>query len=153
MEIRVATQNDIEALCPLLTEFFAYNANLQPMYCNADIESGEYPKTIIESDDADFLIAEENGVAIGFIHINQAKTLPYNSIVPHIYAEIMAFMVTAPFRKQGIGHALIEVAKKWSVERHLDYVELISLVNAKEANQFYDKQGFVTMSHIRRYGL
>jgi len=153
MKIRVATQNDIAALCPLLTEFFAYNANLQPVYCNADIESGEYPKAIIESDDADFLIAEENGVVIGFIHINQAKTPPYGSIVPYNYAEIMAFMVTASFRQQGIGHTLIEAAKKWSVERKLDYIELISLVNAKEANQFYDKQGFVAMSHIRRYSL
>jgi len=32
MKIKVATQNDIDALCPLLTEFFAYNANLKPMY-------------------------------------------------------------------------------------------------------------------------
>jgi len=153
MKIRAATQNDIEALSSLLTEFFAYNANLEPMYCNANIESGEYPKTIIESDDADFLIAEENGIVLGFIHINQAKTPPYDSIVPHNYAEIMAFMVTASFRQQGIGDKLIEAAKKWSVERNLDYIELTSLANAKEATGFYDKQGFVAMSHIRRYGL
>jgi len=53
MEIRIATLSDIEALCPLLTEFFAYNARLQPAYCVAANERGEYPKTIIESDNSD----------------------------------------------------------------------------------------------------
>jgi len=152
MEIRLATLNDIEELCPILTEFFAYNAELQPMYCNASIESGEYPKNMIESDSADFLIAVENDVIIGFIHINQTKTPPYASVVPHNYAEIMAFMVTAPRRGQGIGSKLTEAAKQWSNARNLDYIEAISLVNA-EANGFYDNENFVTMSYIRRYTL
>jgi len=67
IEIRLAIMNDIEALCPILTEFFAYNAELQPTYCTAAIEGGEYPKSIIESDNSDFLIAIENDVIVGFI--------------------------------------------------------------------------------------
>jgi ribosomal protein S18 acetylase RimI-like enzyme len=153
MEIRIATLNDIEALCPLLTEFFAYNADLQPMYCHADIESGEYPKNMIESDNSDFLIAVENDTVLGFIHINQMKTPPYGSIVPHNYAEIMAFMVTTSHRKRGIGSKMIEAAKQWSKDRNLDYIELISLANAKEAINFYDNKDIVTVSHIRRYTL
>jgi len=150
MEIRIATANDIEALCPILTEFFAYNARLQPMYCNAAIESGEYPKSIIESDKSDFLIAVDNNSVVGFIHINQMETPPYDAITPHKYAEIMAFMVTAASREKGIGSELVNFAKGWSTERNLDYIELFSLVNANEANNFYDKNDFVTVSHIRR---
>ena len=153
MEVRLATMNDIDALCPLLTEFFAHNARLQPMYCIADNETGVYPKTIIESDNSDFLIAVDNEIIIGFIHINQMKTPPYGSIVSHEFAEIMAFMVTASHRKQGIGGMLIEAAKQWSKERNLNYIELISLINAEEANSFYDKKDFTTVSHIRRYPL
>jgi GNAT superfamily N-acetyltransferase len=153
MEIRVATLNDIEALCPLLTEFFAYNADLQPIYCHADIEGGEYPKNMIESDDSDFLIAVDNDTFVGFIHINQMKTPPYGSIVPHNYAEIMAFMVTASQRKKGIGTAMIEAAKQWSKDRNLDYIELMSLTHANEANNFYDNKDFATVSNIRRYTL
>ena len=37
MEIRLAVLNDIEALCPLLSEFFTYNAQLQPVYCRAEV--------------------------------------------------------------------------------------------------------------------
>jgi len=151
--VRIATLNDIEALCPLLTEFFAYNATLQPAYCNADNESGEYPRAIIESDNSDFLIAVEGDAVIGFIHINQMKTAPYGAIIPHDYAEIMAFMVTASLREQGVGALLVEVAKDWSKERNLDYIELISLSNAKEANSFYDHKDFAIVSHVRRYTL
>jgi ribosomal protein S18 acetylase RimI-like enzyme len=153
MEIRLATLNDIEALCPLLTEFFAYNAGLQPMYCNLHYERGEYPKGIIESDKSDFVVAVQNDAILGFIHINQMKTPPYDSIVSHDYAEIMAFMVTATHREQGVGALLIDAAKQWSNARNLDYIELISLTNAKEANSFYDNKDFVTVSHIRRYTL
>lgn len=153
MEIRLATLNDIEALCPLLTEFYAYNAALQPIYCSEDDENGEYPRAVIESGNADFLIAIQNDAILGFIHIEQKKPLPYGSIVPHDYAEIIAFMVTTPHRKQGVGSMLIEAAKQWSNARNLDYIELFSLTNADEANLFYDNKDFVTYAHIRKHTL
>jgi len=153
MEIRLAAAGDIDSLCPLLTEFFAYNANLQPMYCNAAVESGDYPMSIIESCESDFIVAVENGSIVGFLHINEMKTPPYAAIATHCYAEVMAFLVTASYREQGVGSKLLSHAKKWSKERNLDYIELTSLVNAKEANAFYDKNDFETISHIRRYQL
>jgi len=153
MELKIATVNDIEALCPLLTEFFAYNAQLQPLYCNAAVENGEYPKSIIESENSDFLIAVDGDSIVGFVHICQMETAPYDAFVPYGYAEIIAFMVTATCREKGIGSLLIDYAKKWSKDRSLDYIELFSLVNANEANRFYDKNDFVTVSHIRRYVL
>ena len=153
MEVRLATLDDTEALCILLDEFYAYNARLQPAYCHADNEQGDYPKTMIESDNSDFLLAAEGNAVLGFIHINQTQTPPCGSIVPHNYAEIMAFMVTAPRRGQGIGAMLLEAAKQWSRTRNLDYIELTSLANAKEANSFYDNISFSTVSHTRRYTL
>jgi len=153
MEIRLATPGDIEALCPLLTEFFAYNAGLQPAYCRAQSGCGEYPKKMIENEDSDFLVAVECGAVLGFLHINQMKTPPHDSLVPHAYAEIMAFMVSAPRRGEGIGAMLIDAAKQWSRARNLDYIELFSLVNAEEAGRFYDHENFDTVGQIRRYPL
>jgi len=151
MVIRVATVEDIDALCPLLTEFFAYNANLQPMYCNAAVENGEYPRGIIESEDSDFLVAVDDNSIVGFIHIQQTKTPSYDAITPYNYAVIIAFMVTASSRKQGAGTSLIEFAKQWSKDKNLDFMELLSLVNADDANKFYDNNDFTTMSYLRRY--
>jgi glutamate synthase domain-containing protein 2 len=53
MEVRLATLNDIEHFCHLFTEFFAYNAVLQPEYCFAAIECGTYPEAVIKDEKAD----------------------------------------------------------------------------------------------------
>jgi len=81
------------------------------------------------------------------------KTPPYDAVAPHNFAEIMAFMVTVSYREQGVGSLLIDASKQWSNARNLDYIELFSLMNAEEANSFYDSKGFATVSHIRRYTL
>jgi len=153
MEVRIATINDVELLCTLLTEFYAYNAKLQPMYCNVAIEDGKYPTSIIESDDSDFIIAVSGGKLIGFIHITKTETPSYSAVVPHKYAEIIAFMVTASFREQGVGSKLLDFAKLWSKDKNLEYIELVSLINATEANLFYDKNKFSTMSLVKRLEL
>ncbi|MCL2377438.1 MAG: GNAT family N-acetyltransferase [Defluviitaleaceae bacterium] len=151
MEIRLATLNDIDAICPLLNEFFAYNAGLAPMFCKMDDERGDYPKSIIESSDADFLIAVENGIIRGFVHISQMKTPPFGSIVPYRYAEIIGFMVTEAHRGKGIGTKLMDAAKEWSNARNLDYIELAVMANSKNALEFYEQKDFSTTLHIMRH--
>ena len=153
MEIRLATLNDIGQLCHLFTEFFAYNAALQPEFCNASIESGEYPKMVIEDDNADILVAVDNGAIIGYVHIRESKTLPYAPIVQHKYAEIIDFMVSDSSRRKGAGLLLMDAAKEWGAKRNLDYIELFVLSNAKEANAFYHNYGFEVKSHTMRYTL
>jgi len=150
MKTRLATLSDIEAICPLLEEFFAYNAGLQPMYCRADNERGEYPKSVIESDNADFLLAARSDTVVGFVHISEVETPPFGSIVPHRYAEIVGFMVTASHREQGVGSELMEAAKQWSKARNLDYIELAVLTNAREARRFYEQKKFGTVLHTMR---
>ena len=153
MEVRLAALEDIEHLCHLFTEFFAYNAALQPEYCNAAIEDGKYPEVVIKDEKADMLIAIENGIIVGFMHVIESKTPPYKPIVPHGYAEVMAFMVTASCRRKSVGTALLDAAKEWGKARNLDYIELAVLSNAKEANAFYGRYGFDVKSHIMRYAL
>ena len=153
MEIRLATLDDIEPICRLYNEFFAYNARLQPRYCRAGKERGEYPKATITSDNSDIFLAIENSVAVGFIHVREAQTPPFDSIVPHKYAEIIDFFVQAAHRKKGIGGGLIDAAKRWSKTRSLDYIELLVLSNAEDANRFYRHKNFVPVSHTMRYSL
>ena len=150
MEVRVATLEDIEQICCLYVEFFSYNAALQPEYCAVAQESGEYPKSVISSENADIIVAMENGATVGFVHIREAQTFRYPSIVPHKFAEIIDFIVTASYREKGVGSKLMDAAKQWGRERNLDYIELFVLSNAKEAYCFYEKRDFATVSHTMR---
>ena len=150
MEVRLATLDDIGNLCHLFTDFFAYNAVLQPDYCNAAVEDGKYPEVVIKDKKAGLLIAIENGRIVGFMHVIESKTPPYASVVQHNYVEVMAFMVDASCRRKGVGSKLMNAAKQWGKARDLDYIELTALSNAKEANAFYQNYGFDTKAHVMR---
>lgn len=153
MEIRLATLADIEPICRLYDEFFAYNAGLQPQYYRPAKEGGEYPRSVIASGDADIFIAVREGVVAGLIHVREAQTPPYGAVAPHQYAEIVDLIVTAPCRRKGIGSALMEAARGWSRVRKLDYIELLVLSDAKGEFLFYEREGFVTVSHTMRRAL
>lgn len=150
MDVKVATHNDIEPICQLYNEFFAYNARLQPEYYKAGNESGEYPKSVIEGEGSDIFLAVENDKIVGFIHVREAQTPTFDSIVPHKYAEVIDLIVTAPCREKGIGSKLMDAAKQWCKRRNLDYIELFVLSNAKSEFLFYEHEGFVTVSHTMR---
>ena len=153
MEIRLATLDDIDPICQLYNEFFAHNAGLQPQYYCAAKESGEYPKGTITSDSSDIFLAVESGIAVGFIHVREAQTPPFDSVAPHKYAEIVDFFVTAAHRKKGIGSALLDAAKRWSKAQNLDYIELFVLAGAEDEYRFYRHRDFATVSHTLRYSL
>jgi len=150
MEIRFAIQRDIEQICLLYNEFFAYNAEKDPVYCRAGKEHGEYPKSVIESSGSDLIVAEDNGEIIGFIHIKEGKTPPYDALMQNHYAQIIDFYVTAAHRKKGVGAKLMDAAKRWANERNLDYIELFALAGAKDALSFYKRNDFVTVCHTVR---
>ena len=150
LKIRLATFEDAEQICKLYNEFFVYNAELQPEYYKAAKESGEYPQSVIADENADILVAVESSVIVGFIHIRKAQTPPFGSVVPHNYAEIIDYFVTASYRNKGIGAELMNFAKQWSREQNLEYIELSVLSNAKEAIYFYECKGFNTASHTMR---
>jgi len=150
MEIREAIQSDIEQICLLYNEFFAYNAKMDPVYCKAGKETGEYPKSVIEDTGSDLIVAVENGDLLGFIHIKEGRTPPYDALMQNHYAQIIDFIVTAEHRKKGIGKKLMDAAKEWAVKRELDYIELFVLQNAKSEHHFYERNDFTTVMQTMR---
>jgi len=153
MEIRCAIHNDIEQICLLYNEFFAYNAKKDPVYCKAGRESGEYPKSVIDCDSSDLIVAVENDDVIGLIHIKEGKTPPYDALMQNHYAQIIDFIVTAAHRKKGIGTKLMDAAKEWASKRKLDYIELFVLQAAKDEHRFYENNEFVPVMQTMRFML
>jgi len=153
MEIRLASLNDIDQICLLYNEFFAYNAEKDPVYCRAGKEPGGYPRSVIESGGADIIVAVDNNAVIGFIHIKEGKTPPYDALQQNHYAQIIDFIVTAERRKEGTGKKLMDAAKAWANERKLDYIELFVLDGAKNEHRFYENNDFVPVMHTFRHML
>ncbi len=153
MEIRLATPGDVPALSRLYEAFFACNAALQPEYYRAGQESGAYPQSVIEAANAELFVAAEAGELLGFLHIRQAHTPPYDAFVPHPYAEVVDLFVAALHRKKGLATKLMDAARQWARARSLDYMELLVLPGAEDAARFYEQGGFAVAARTMRLSL
>ncbi len=150
MSIRLATLDDVAAVSALYGEFFAFHAELQPGYSRATKETGSYPAHIITSENEDLIVAEADAAIVGFLHILEDTTPPYDSVVPHRFAECVDLFVAPEHRKRGIAAALLNTAKNWAKSRRLDYIELKVVAGNKNAIHFYSRQGFHTAMHTMR---
>lgn len=146
MQVRLATINDVENISTLYEHFYAYNANQQPQYYKEAVESVGYPKYSIESNQDDIFVAIEDNTLIGFVHVKEDKTSPYDMIVQHKFAEVVDVFVEGPFRGHGVGPLLISAAKQWAKMRGLDYLELFVLTENENSRQFYEHVGFSAVS-------
>lgn len=153
MRIRLAEANDISEICGLYNEFFIYNSDQQPQYYKMAIEKGSYPKSVVENDTEDIYVAVDNNVIIGFIHIAEESTPPYDCFVQHRYATIIDLFVTKNDRNKGVGGLLLESAKQWAKARELDYIELNVLTENQNGIQFYSHEKFKAVSQVMRYTL
>jgi len=150
MEVRTAVHGDVEQICLLYNEFFAYNAKIDPVYCRAGKETGEYPKSVIKDAGSDLIVAAEDGKLTGFIHIKECRTPPYDALMQNHYAQIIDFIVTEDHRQKGIGKKLMDAAKEWATKRELDYIELFVLQGAKNEHRFYERNDFTTVMQTMR---
>lgn len=141
MHTRAATKKDIPVLSELYTQFYRYNASLQPKDCLAAKESGAYPAWILEQPLHTLFLVESENKVIGFIHLEIAETPNYPSVAAHTFGQIIDLFVLENYRRRGVGKQLIAAAKQWKVSKDLDFLELQVLGNNSQAIDFYQKMG------------
>lgn len=149
MSIRFAAEKDVAALSRMYEDFYACNASQQPQYYCAAKESGAYPEQIIHSRTSVLLVSEDSDTKklTGFLHLEEQRTPPYASIIPHRFAEIVDLYVSPAFRRKGIATVLLQEAKKIASGRNLDYLELFVLSESEGARLLYSRENFQIVSH------
>ena len=149
--IRPAGEGDIPAIIALYRELDAAMVDLQPeFFCEAPREEAEVRRAILAKD-ADFLLAEQDGAAVGFALVSYAGWTPeFSCVLPHRYARLDDLIVSKPHRAQGIGGELVAAAKRWARNRRLEYVELNVLAQNESAVKLYESQDFVEATKVMR---
>lgn len=150
--VRKGGPSDLDALRNLYSEFYSFNAELQPNFYLPVRESGDYPSGELNNDSAAIFIAFMDNISVGFIHIREESTPPYPSVAKHQFGSIIDVFVRKNYRNQGVGRLMISYAKQWATGRGLEYLELMVLNNNYEAIQFYKglffKPTSITMKHF-----
>ena len=149
--IRPAATADIPAILALYRELDSALVALQPeFFCEAPREEAEVRKAI-QADDADFLLAERDGLPVGFALVAYAGWTPeYSCVLPHRFARLEDLVVGKAYREQGIGGELLAAAKRWDRNRRLEYSELNVLAQNENAVRLYESQDFVEATKVMR---
>lgn len=132
VKIRQATTSDIPAMNELFRKDLGYAE------CTLEIVENQFAG-LDNSREAVFVAeAEDDSSHIaGVIHVEK-----YNVLYFPTMANILGIAVSADFRRQGIGSALLKRAEEWARENGASNMRLNSGESRKQAHEFYRAQGY-----------
>lgn len=149
--IRSATEADLPSILALYRVLDEELVDLQPEFFCAAPREEEPIRKFIQSADADFLLAEQEGVVVGLALVQYAGWTPeFSCVLPHRYASLNDLVVLPAHRCQGIGSTLVGAAKRWARDRRLEYLELNVLSQNSNAIQLYESHDFVESTRTMR---
>lgn len=148
MEIRKATLADTEALRVLFNGALRHMAQLQPRQYRAVEQDTAFIQSGILEDYGDVLVAEDHGKIIGFVSVFAEETSPLPFRVQQKYCDLDNIFVAEEHRGKGVGTALFQAAWQWARERDLAFLQLMTLGENYNAQDFYEKMG-MNVSQVR----
>ncbi|EDL69951.1 GNAT family N-acetyltransferase [Vibrio campbellii] len=149
MKIRPATSDDLNALFDLNKQINELHHLYAPQ---AFVAPSEEDRTFLINMLADeerlFLVAEEGQQVLGFITatITQNETISF--LIKDPVCRIGTIVVDENQKSKGVGRALMAAVEQWARESGATQVRLEVMEFNHNAQQFYDKLGFVPNSRL-----
>ena len=142
--IRKAVSEDLPAVIDLWTELMDFHRDIDPLFTRSAEAADNFLKYLgenMDADDSELFVAEVSGKLVGYVMANVSKYPPV--FVQERYGAISDAAVTASFRRQGIGEALVAAAAHWFREKGLTRMEMRLLNTNPVSTAFWEKMGFV----------
>lgn len=130
MEIRLAAASDFKHIYPLICELEDEIFDQQRM--RSIFEENLYNERII------YLVGLSDNIPVSFLSCHIQRLLHHNDSI----AEIQELFVRSDFRKQSIGHQLVEQLKLELRERKILQLEVTVNQIRIDAKRFYQSNGF-----------
>ncbi|MDK9769829.1 GNAT family N-acetyltransferase [Vibrio sp. B181a] len=149
MKIRSATPDDLDTLFDLNKQINELHHLYAPQ---AFVAPSEEDRTFLINMLADeerlFLVAEEGQQVLGFITatITQNETISF--LIKDPICRIGTIVVDENQKSKGVGRALMAAVEQWARESGATQVRLEVMEFNHNAQQFYDKLGFVPNSRL-----
>ncbi len=142
VHIRIADERDIAGIRRLLDEQNAFHVDQLPGFFQASPTAESRVRSVLESPDADYIVAEEDDEIVGLVelHVRETKDLPF--LVRKTYAYIQELIVAAGHRGRGIGTRLMDATRAWAREHGAESLRTSVVPTNDRARAFYAKHGF-----------
>ncbi|SEI48382.1 N-acetylglutamate synthase, GNAT family [Azotobacter beijerinckii] len=135
MEIRPATPADIPALCRLLDQLFAQEAEFSP---DRDAQQRGLAAIIEQPAAGEILLAEEDGQVLAMVNLLYTISTALGAPV----ALLEDMVVDAAARDRGLGTQLLEAAIATARSRGCRRITLLTDTDNLDAQRFYARRGF-----------
>ena len=143
--IRKATMDDIEELRKLYLALEEDGVRYQPEHFVIGERTGEFFRSIFDSDNQDILVADIDGKAIGFVHVKILQQKKVSCLKPQSVVYLQDLCVREDMRNQGIGAKLIRASKDYGKERGADFIRTQVFPGNVDGMRFYERNGFCEM--------
>jgi ribosomal protein S18 acetylase RimI-like enzyme len=153
ISVRPANQRDMEALCEIYYDFHEFHVRGVPTHLRSLGEREQWDRSglketlgqLMRRDDSEILVAEAAGKLAGLIEVHVRQDADEATLVRHQYVELQSLVILEPFRRNGIGTRLVEVARQWAREKGATEMRLGVWEFNQAARAFYESVGLRTL--------
>lgn len=148
--IRPATEQDIDGLVSLYTEFHEFHVLGVPDRLRKPDTYDETTlrrtlRELVQRDDARIFVvsSEKKLVGLAEVYLRQDESHPLT--VAHRYGYLQSLIVSAPFRKSGLGKQLVAAAHQWAKRHDATEMQMDIWEFAEGPLHFYEALGYRTL--------
>ena len=141
LRIGIARSADVPALCVLLAELFAQEAEFRP---DAQAQTRGLQRVIEDPAVGTILVARRDEAVLGMVNLLYTVSTALGERV----ALLEDMVVGAAARRDGVGSALLRVAIAHAAEAGCKRITLLTDPDNTDAQRFYARHGF-TPSNMR----
>ena len=145
--IRLATEQDIDELISLYIEFHVLGVPDRLRQPDAYDETMLRDKLheLIQRDDAQIFVLDDEGKVVGLAEVYLCKEESHPLTVAHHYGYLQSLIISASFRKSGLGRQLVVAAQQWVKEQSATEMRVNVWEFAEGPLHFYETLGYRTL--------
>ena len=145
--IRPATEQDIEGMILLYTEFHKFHVRgvpdrLRTPDTSDDTSTQDALRELLQREDAQIFVADLEGTLVGLAEVYVREDEPNPFIVAHRYGHLQSLIVTESLRKIGLGKQLVMATHRWAKEQGATEMQLDIWEFAEGPQHFYTALGY-----------
>ena len=145
MIIRKATNDDKTELRKLYLALEEDGVRYQPEHFVIGERTDEFFQSIFDADNQDILVADIDGVAVGFVHVMILQQKKVSCLKPQSVVYMQDLCVSEDKRNNGIGARLVRAAKDYGKEHGVDFIRTQVFPGNVDGMRFYERNGFCEM--------
>ncbi len=143
--IRKATNDDKTELRKLYLALEEDGVRYQPEHFVIGERTDEFFQSIFDADNQDILVADIDGVAVGFVHVMILQQKKVSCLKPQSVVYMQDLCVSEDKRNNGIGAKLVRAAKDYGKEHGVDFIRTQVFPGNVDGMRFYERNGFCEM--------